>query len=261
MGSREVPTALVTGATAGIGAAFVRHLAALGYGLVLVARDAERLDAQAARLRARGTAAEVLAADLSDRQQLQKVEQRLADPAQPIDLLVSNAGFGMKTPFLVSDVEAEQQMIDVMVTPTMRLSHVAANAMKQRGSGAIVTTSSVAGFLPGGSYSAAKAYVTMLAEALAAELRGTGVRAMALCPGFTRTEFHQRAAMNVRSVPRIMWLDADRLVAHAMDDLAKGRVVSVPGWQYKAFAGLLGVLPRPVLRRLARGGSPTKESR
>ncbi len=251
-------TALVTGSTSGIGAAFVRYLSTHGFGLVLVARNAGRLEEQAAGLRAQGVEAEVVVADLADRDQLRRVEERLADPARPVDLLVNNAGFGLRTPFLAPDLESEQGMIDVMVTAVMRLSHAAARAMTQRGSGAIVTTSSVAGFLPSGSYSAAKAYATALTEALDAELRGTGVRAMALCPGFTRTEFHERGRMRTDAVPGLLWLDADAVVAAAMSDLRRGRVVSVPGWQYKVVAAALAVTPRPLVRRLARGGSPTK---
>ena len=245
------PTALITGPTSGIGACFADQLARKGYDLVLVARDESRLDALAAEVeRAYAVDTEVLVADLADREALAKVEQRVADPARPIDLLVNNAGFGHKRPFLENSVEDEQQMLDVLVTAVLRLTHAALGAMVARGDGAIINVSSVAGFLPRGSYSAAKAYVTSLSEWADLTYRDKGVRVMALCPGFTKTEFHERMDVSRDSAPSWMWLEADRLVAAALRDLEKGKRVSVPSRRYKAITGVVRYTPSSVLSRL-----------
>jgi short-subunit dehydrogenase len=233
------PLALVTGPTAGIGLSFARQLAAGGHDLVLVARDEDRLEQLAGELRREhGCAVEVLAADLADRDQLRAVEHRVAAPDRPVDLLVNNAGFGLRNPFLDNDVEEEQRMLDVLVTAVLRLSHAAIGPMLSRGHGGIINVSSVAGFLPRGTYSASKAYVTQLSQWADATYRHQGVRTMALCPGFTRTEFHQRMDVGRGSAPAWMWLDADRLVADALNDFAAGRSLSVPSVRYKVLTAL-----------------------
>ncbi|NUR09916.1 MAG: SDR family oxidoreductase [Nocardioidaceae bacterium] len=227
-------TALVTGPTSGIGLSFAHQLAASGHDLVLVARDRERLERLAADLGQRyGAQAEVMVADLADRAAIGPVEARVADRERPVDLLVNNAGFGLKRTFLDNTVEQEQEMLDVLVTAVLRLTHAALGAMVARGSGAIVNVSSVAGYLPRGSYAAAKAYVTSLSEWADLTYRDKGVRVMALLPGFTHTEFHGRMEVDEGSAPTWMWLDADRLVHDALADLAKGRRISVPSKRYK----------------------------
>lgn len=248
-------TALVTGPTAGIGAAFARQLAERGHDLVLVARDQARLNALADELRSRyGVEAEVLVADLADREQLARVEGRVADPDRPVHVLVNNAGFGHKRPFLENSVEDEQQMLDVLVTAVLRLTHAALGAMVARGDGQIVNVSSIAGYLPRGTYSAAKAYVTSLSRWADATYRDRGVRVMALLPGFTKTEFHARMDVSRRSAPSWMWLDADRVVREALADLDAGRPVSIPSRRYKALAALSRVVPLRVLTRFQRVG-------
>ncbi len=245
------PTALITGPTAGIGSCFAHELARKGYDLVLVARDEARLNALAAEIeRAYAGDTEVLPADRADRAQRARVEARVADPERPVDLLVNNAGFGHKRPFLENSVEDEQQMLDVLVTAVLRLTHAALGAMVGRGEGAIINVSSVAGFLPRGTYSAAKAYVTSLSEWADLTYRDQGVRVMALCPGFTKTEFHERMDVSRDSAPSWMWLEADRLVADALADLEKGKRVSVPSKRYKAMAGLARYTPSTVLGKL-----------
>lgn len=233
------PVALVTGPTAGIGLAFAERLAADGHDLVLVARSAERLDDVAADLRARhGAEVEVIVADLADRAQTALVEERLRDASRPVDLLVNNAGFGLKHGFLQNDLEQEQAMLDVLVTAVMRLTHAALLGMVPRGRGGVINVSSIAGFLPRGTYSAAKAYVTRFSEWADLTYREQGVRTMALCPGFTRTEFHQRMDVGRDSAPSWLWLDADDLVDAALRDFARGKAVSVPALRYKVIAAV-----------------------
>lgn len=246
---RLMTTALVTGATAGIGREFAEQLAARGCCLILVARDAERLEEAAAQLRtAYGVHVDVLPADLSQRSELQRVADRLADDQHPVDILVNNAGLGLKDPFFTNDIAIEEHAFDVLCRAVLVLSHAAARSMMPRRFGRIVNVSSVAGFIAGSSYSAAKAYVTVLTESLAPMLAGTGVTATAVCPGFTRTEFHQRAGIDGSKLPDFAWLDAKALVREALADVDAGKVVSVPDWRYKTVVGALRVLPRSLAR-------------
>jgi uncharacterized protein len=245
----DMPTALVTGATAGIGHAFAVHLARRGHDLVLVARDGERLDGVAATLRSEhGVEVETLVADLVVPEQLALVEARLRDPgsAAPVDLLVNNAGFGLKKRFLDNPVDDEVAMLDVLVTVVLRLSHAALGGMVERGRGGVINVSSVAAFLPRGTYAAAKAWVNSFSEWAANEYRKDGVTVMALCPGFTKTEFHER--MEVTRGDGFMWLDVDFLVGKALDDYDKGRTYSIPGMQYKAIASLTRIIPSRALQ-------------
>jgi len=243
-------TALVTGPTAGIGRSFAEQLARRGHDLVLVARDTRRLEELAAELQASyGVTAEVLPADLADRDALATVEERLRDPERPVELLVNNAGFGLKRRFLDNDVDAETAMLDVLVTAVLRLSHAALGPMSERGHGGVINVSSVAAFLPRGSYSAAKAWVNSFSEWAANEYRGQGVTVMALCPGFTKTEFHQRMDVSRGSAPDFMWLEADDLVARALADYDRGRVYSVPGAQYKVITTAARLVPTSLLQR------------
>jgi uncharacterized protein len=240
-------TSLITGATAGIGHEYAVQLAARGDDLVLVARDSGRLEQVAEDLRrTHGVGVEVLVADLTDREQLATVEARLADRDRPVDLLVNNAGFGLKKRFLDNTADDETAMLEVLVTAVLRLSHAALGAMAERGHGGIINVSSVAAFLPRGTYSASKAWVNSFSEWAHLEYRSRGVKVMALCPGFTKTEFHER--MQVKRGEGFMWLDVDFLVRESLEDFDKGRAYSIPGAQYKAVRLLTRAIPNRALR-------------
>ncbi len=240
--------ALVTGATVGIGESFTRVLAEAGYNLILNARTEETLNQRATELRSKfNIEVKVVAADVST--QCEVIEKVLRD--NQIDVLVNNAGFGLNQSFSRSNIEDEEKVLDVLVRAPMRLAHAVIPQMKARKSGIIINVSSVAGFIAGGHYSAAKAFVTVLSESLATELKPHGVSVMALCPGFTHTEFHQRAGMKMGGLPSFMWLDSDFLVRAAWRDVNRGVVVSTPGWQYKFLLFVMKILPRKIVRSVS----------
>jgi uncharacterized protein len=241
--------ALVTGATSGIGAAFARRLSADGYDLVLVARDGERLAVTADALPGKATP---LVADLSTDEGCAAVEAMLADG---VDLLVNNAGMTLGRSFLKSTVEDESRLLRLNVHAVMRLTHAALPVMKERGHGAVINISSVAGFgaaMPGSTYSASKAWVTNFSDAIGQLARPFNVRVMALCPGYTRTEFHDRAGINMSKTPSWMWLRADDVVDAGLRDLARGKLVSVPDWRYKATVFGMRHAPRGLVGRVSR---------
>lgn len=243
-------TALITGATAGIGLEFARQLAARGNDLVLVARDRRRLDDVAAELRSSGVAVEVLAADLLDSAGLDAVDARLADAENPVDLLVNNAGYGIQGELHENDWEVERQHLDIHATVPLRLTQTALRGMLDRGRGRVVLIASVAAFTPRGTYSAAKAWAVMLARSLNLTTRQRGVSVTAVCPGFTRTEFHERMGVSTRGIPAFLWLDATRLVRSSLRGIDRGRSVVVPTLRYRVIAALSRVLPD----RVSAGG-------
>jgi short-subunit dehydrogenase len=259
------PVALVTGASAGIGAEFARALAARGYDLVLVARRRERLEELAGELAAaKGAHAEVLAVDLTDPAGLRQVEDRLR--AGGIDLLVNNAGFGVPGFFWETDLDAQDKMHRLHVLATMRLAHAALGVMVPRGSGAIINVSSVAGFVQSATsstYSGTKFWMNGFTYGLHLELRnlGSAVKVQALCPGFTLSEFHDVAKMDRNLIPGWLWLKAEDVVKASLAGLDRGSLFVVPGWIYKLIVYVVPALPRflrdPVLIRGARkrGGS------
>ena len=243
--------ALVTGATAGIGAQYARLLAREGFDLILVARDKKRLSTTAKTLSKEfGIKVDLLPADLTKPAQLEKVRKRLSDVKKPVDVLINNAGFGINKSFLESEIKVEQELLDVLVTAPMRLTHAVLPVMLQRNSGVIVNVSSVASWIAGGTYSAAKSYLTVLTESLHTELRSTKVKISALCPGFTRTEFHQRGRMKMKGLPNFMWLSAEQVVEKSWRDANAGKVISIPGWQYLILSSISRFGPRPMVRRI-----------
>jgi short-subunit dehydrogenase len=241
--------ALVTGATAGIGESFTRLLAAEGFNLVLVARDEVRLNERAAGLKEKfGAESIVIVADLATEDGCSKVEKYIED--HEIEVLINNAGFGINKAFTMSDLAKEEEVLKVLVRTPMRLMHIALPRMKERNSGVVINVSSVASFIAGGAYSASKSYLTVLSESLHTELSPTNIKVSALCPGFTRTEFHQRGRMKMSALPEFMWLNSDVLVSKAWKDALAGKPISIPGWQYKLLVGIISLVPRSLVRRI-----------
>ena len=237
-------TALVTGGTSGIGAEFARQLAARGFDIVLVARDKARLGAMATELHAAsGIFVEQLAADLGDRDDVQRVVERLTDSERPIEYFVNNAGFAVHSSLLSADTSIHERAIDVMIRAVLVLGGAAARAMRGRGHGSIVNVSSSAGLITMGSYSSIKAWVLSYSQGLAVELRGSGVVATALCPGWVRTEFHGRAGIRTSSIPESLWLESAPLVSAALRDVERRRVVSIPTVRYKALMWIVRHIP------------------
>ena len=232
-----------------------RRLAAAGTDLVVVARDTERLEALAKEVAAAGSGAtvEVLTADLADPAALATVEARLADAARPIDLLVNNAGFGTYGTFDELPVDGEEREIRVNVVAVVRLAHAALRAMKARGRGTILNVGSVAGLqaTPGNAtYGATKAFVASFSESLHEETKGTGVVVSQVLPGFTRTEFQERAGIQGREIPSFAWMDVDACARLALEAAAAGKPFYVPGAFNKLAATALDLGPRPLLRRV-----------
>jgi short-subunit dehydrogenase len=242
-------TALITGGTSGIGAEFARTYARRGYDIILVARDKARLAEMATELAALGSGSvEVLAADLSNREDVAVVAKRLEDQERPVDVLVNNAGFGVHLPLLTTNLDAIDRAFDVMCRTVFVLAGAAARAMKVRDAGTIINVSSTAGYMTMGAYSSIKAWVTSYTEGLAVELRTSNVSVTALCPGWVRTEFHERAGINPSSIPRSLWLDSGMLVRAAIRDAARGKTISIPSARYKVLIWGVRHLPRRTVR-------------
>jgi len=251
-----MPTALITGASAGLGTEFARQLARRGADLILVARTADALESLAADLRGEfGVAVEVLLADLATDDGVDRVADRLRDASDPVDLLVNNAGFGLPLRFADNDIDDEVRHLRVHVEASMRLMHAALQTMRGRG-GRIINVASVAGFISRSTYSACKGWLIQFSRWANREYARDGVSVTALCPGFTHTSFHERMGLapGNEGVPAIMWLDAPLVVREGLRDTARGKAVSIPSLRYKALVALAGVLPSSLTSGVARRG-------
>lgn len=254
------PTAIVTGASAGLGAEFARQLAGLGYDLVLIARREQRLRTLADRLTGiHNISCEVMTADLTDSNDLARVEARIAS-MENLELLVNNAGFGSLGLFFEAPLEDAERMHRLHVMAPMRLCHAALAGMTARRRGAVINVSSIAGFMASAgsvSYCATKAWMNRFTESLALELRGsrTGVRIQALCPGYTRTEFHQTLAMDTSRIPGWMWLPVERVVRESLDGLRAGKLFVIPGRRYRSGLRAYELMPDSWRRRIGMGSA------
>lgn len=245
-------TALITGASAGLGEEFAWQLATARHDLVLVARRQDRLETLAHELRQiAGVRVEVLPADLSNRDDVERVARRLQDQENPVGLLVNNAGFGLGQTFLDGELAREESALAVMVQAVLVLSHASATAMRQRGRGAILNVSSMTAHTAMGTYAAHKAWVLSFTEGFSNELQGTGVTATALCPGLVHTEFHETAGMDISSLGEASWLDAERVVADALQAVRRGQVICTPSIRYRSADAFLRLAPRRLVRRLS----------
>lgn len=244
IGSQSPPTALITGAAAGIGAAFAKLLAREGYRLILVDRNGERLQDTEKSL---SINCETMTADLTLEGDIARVEERCRDG---IDLLVNNAGFGHPTRFLYTPAKAEIAMSRLHTEVVLRLTLAALPSMMEQRRGGVINTASVLGFFPSSTYSASKSWVINFSQSAARHTLRHNVAVMALCPGFTRTEFHDSAGMDMARIPRFLWLEADAVVAAALRDWRKRKALSVPGWQYKTIVSLGRILPLTLTGRM-----------
>jgi uncharacterized protein len=246
-------TALITGATAGLGAEFARQLAERGVTLVLVARDGERLAASAASLQQRfGVPVETIAADLVTDDGIDRVAERLAAADRPVTMLVNNAGYGLLGNFADNKLEDELKHLRIHTEAPLRLCHPALRTMAAAGGGRIINVASMAAYTPRGTYSAAKALMVNFSRWANVFYRDRGISVTALCPGFVHTEFHDRMRLDKKTIPSFAWLNADQVVREALRDAEAGKSVSIPSLKYKAAAIVAGLLPDKVAERIAR---------
>lgn len=255
-------TALVTGASSGIGQAFARELARRGHDVVITARREDRLRELARELESSGVRAHVVVADLADPAAPLALLEQVASAGVQLDVLINNAGYGINARYVETGWQQQAALIQVMITALSELCHRVLPGMLERGFGRIVNVSSVAGLIPGTAgatlYGAAKSYVIKLSEALALELQGRGVHVCALCPGYTYSEFHDvnGTRAEVSQLPRVMWMDAERVASQGLDAVERGEVVYVNGAVNRAVVGAVkhspDALNRALMRRMAR---------
>jgi short-subunit dehydrogenase len=256
------PLALVTGASAGLGAAFARAYAAKGHDLALVARRADRLEALAAELSSsHGIVAFAVPADLSAFEAQIPVMEAIAARGRDVDVLVNNAGFGIPQSFAGVPWARQRDFLMTMVVSACGLAHAVIPAMAAKGGGAIVNVASLAAFSPGVAgnslYPGAKMLMVRFSQALDAEYRAKGVKVTAVCPGFVKTEFAGAAGIQdvMDAERRVPWQSPEQVVADTLAANARGKVVFVPGWRNKLAAFAMQTLPEPLVRALIAAGS------
>jgi short-subunit dehydrogenase len=256
----ERPLAAITGASSGIGAMFARKLAARGYDLLLIARRADRLRSLAAELSdLYHIAAEPLEADLVNHDDLDRVAERIRTAPQ-LGLLVNNAGFGSRGLFFEIDVRGQEEMHQLHVIATLRLTHAALVNLVPRRTGGVINVASLAGFgqSPGSiSYNATKTWMNSFTKGVALELavKKSPVKVQALCPGFTLSEFHDTLKMDRGAIPSSLWLTAEFVVDESLRGLDAGRLFVIPGWRYRLILRVMKAMPAPLLRKLSIRGA------
>lgn len=249
-------TALVTGASSGLGAEYARQLADRGADIVLVGRDERALDAVARQVRERGRTAEVMVADLLDAAALAAVTARLTEPQHPVEVLVNCAGSGLSLAFENNDVEAEVRHLRLHDEVPLRLMHAALEPMLERGHGRILNVASIAAFMPRSTYGAVKRFVVSFSRWANVTYGPRGVTVTVVCPGFVHTNFHERLGLppGEEGIPGVLWLDAATVVRESLRDLARGRAVSVPSLRYKIVRRLMPLLPDRITARIGQRG-------
>lgn len=250
-------TALITGASAGLGKTFATALAAKGYDLVLVARREDRLNELANELRSQqGISVTVIAMDLGEPEAAQNIFSHTESLGLCIDILVNNAGYGLTGKFVSQPLDTYQKFLQVMVTSVVSLSRLYVEGMVDRGYGRIINVSSVASFMPGSSgnnlYTGAKSLLNSFSETLHKEVKLNGVHVTAICPGFTRTEFHDQEGFQKakENIPDFMWSEAEGVVQTALDANERGTMIVIPGRFNRVLAFLLRTIPHSLLTKL-----------
>lgn len=243
--------ALITGASAGIGLEFAYQLAERNYDLILVSRNQEKLSNVANEISNRfNNKNEVLIADLATDEGINKVLSKLKTD-QDIEFIVNNAGLGINKPFHKASLEEETDLLNVLVKAPLQISHTAINEMINRQKGFIINVGSVAAWTTSGTYSAAKVWLTSFSESLNTNYRKEGINVSVVAPGFTRTEFHQRANMSVSEIPNWMWLSSKLVVKDSIKAVLKGKTIVVPSLRYKLLVGFLKLMPRSFIRKFS----------
>ena len=237
--------ALVTGSTSGIGKSFCELLASKGYNLITVARSVEQLNGDAVSLSTKfGIEILVQPADLSDPVEINRVSRFIQESDKNIEVLINNAGFGINMDFLESSRLQQAAMINCMIMAPMELTHVSGLKMKSRSKGFIINVSSVAGFMAGSTYCSAKSWLNVFTESIHQDFKKSGINVHSICPGFTRTDFHNRCNQDVSNVPDYFWLSSDKVARIAWEKVLEGKTMSVPTIHYKILVALHQFAPR-----------------
>ena len=236
--------AIITGPTSGIGLAYAQQLAKEGYELLLIGRNQTKLTELQQQLAVKS---EIFVADLAVHDEIIKAANHLKELSD-VEILVNNAGFGSSLPFSENSLAEELEQIEVLIKAVMALTHAVLPKMIKANSGIVLNISSVAAWLPTGTYAAAKSWVTSFTEAIAAELKGSKVQVTAVAPGFTKTRFFDRSQMSDDDVPSWLWLTPEQVAKESLADARSGKLISVPGAQYKAMSTVSRTLPRPLIR-------------